>query len=159
MLSPLHSIGQGSSSERRPAARAGRRGTWMLASLLSQEAWGCWKTTVTSSASYFKRIFFGGRVADGRQGSEGEGRGQVLNYCSLMNVEPLRRPCRRQWPVIKRHFFVGLREPLGSLLSKLSSHCAVIICLLVCTPFGQSSPDTNHPHSSPLPDSCAQVSA
>ena len=55
---------------------------------------------------------------DGR-GARVKAGGQVLNYCSLINVEHLRRTCLQQWPVIKRHFFVGFPEPLGSLHSKL----------------------------------------
>lgn len=56
---------------------------------------------------------------EGLQGMRVKAGGQVLNYCSLINIEHLRKTCLQQQPVMKRHFLVGLPEPLELLVLKL----------------------------------------
>lgn len=79
------------------------------------------KKIVTSSALCFKQISLAGcakHTLTAREQGVKAG-DQVLNYCSLINIEHLGETGLQQWPVIKRHVLVGLRQPLGFLLTKL----------------------------------------
>lgn len=74
---------------------------------------------VTSSSFHFKQISLSGSAKNRLQGARVTAGDQVLNYCSLINIEHPRKTCLQQWPAIKRHFLVGHPELLGLLLTKL----------------------------------------
>lgn len=96
------------------------------ASLMQWEAWGYCKIMIiiiimTSSAFYFKQISLASYAKHGLTAREQGAKAgdQVLNYCSLINIEHLGETGLQQRPVIKRPVLVGLRQPLGFLLTKL----------------------------------------
>lgn len=95
------------------------------ASLMQWEAWGYCKKIIiiimTSSAFYFKQISLASYAKHGLTAREQGAKAgdQVLNYCSLINIEHLGETGLQQRPVIKRPVLVGLRQPLGFLLTKL----------------------------------------